>query len=210
MEGGGDRWPLIRECIASQAPDICVLCEMNGWKSGQTPVAGYNLLVHEKSPSGCSVAIAAREPATLIKSVQEPLRHGALVVRAGGLSIAALHLSPDGEQQRVAEAEWVIAELADIAGPLILAGDLNSLNPVKDPDNPRTWVIPRFKEAGFADPFELIAHDWTLCTGLKPEEPRWRFDYIMPRNCGDVLECGVLHDPEFANASDHWPITLTI
>jgi endonuclease/exonuclease/phosphatase family metal-dependent hydrolase len=210
LEGGGDRLPLIRDCIDMHDPDVCVLCEMNGWKSGDTIVQGYQLLVDEQSPSGYRLGIAAKEKITHCKSIGSPLRHGALIASVGELTLAAVHLSPFSERERAAEIGCVIKELEHYSGPLVLAGDLNSLSPRAHPEHERTQVVDMLSCAGFVDPLEGLAHDWTISTALTPDEPKWRVDYILLRNCGPVLECGVMHTAAWAGASDHWPITLTI
>jgi endonuclease/exonuclease/phosphatase family metal-dependent hydrolase len=91
-----------------------------------------------------------------------------------------------------------VAVAAQLRGPVIVCGDLNSL-----PGSP-AWRT--FDRAGFRD-VGASAADLTFSA----EEPRKRIDAVLVKGA-QVLTCGVPADPPvpYQSASDHRPVRAVL
>lgn len=201
-DGGGERLPGLVTAINRLDVDVALLCELNGWPPGLN-VQGLRgcLSVNESSATGYRVGVLTRSQPDSVTPLNAGLHHGALMVRAGGMTLIAAHLHPFEEARRIAEAERLATIIAETAGPLILGGDLNSL-----PDGPqRSGALSVLRRGGLADPLAGHPNAHTLQTGRSPDDPPWRFDYLLSRGV-HWSAVQVLHDPAFAPLSDHWPV----
>lgn len=205
LDGGGARLPCILEAIEGLAPDIAVLCELNGWQPCPSPLPGYHLSLNDTGKTPYRVGVLSRERPIEVVSLNDGLHHGALLVRLPSITILAAHLHPFGEDVRIREATAILNALEQIDGPVVIAGDLNSCLPDESGITGRSGALERFLAAGFEDPGRDHVSNHTICTDLSPNDPYWRFDYILSRGTS-WSAVRTLHDPEYAHLSDHWPV----
>ena len=201
-DGGGERLAGLVAAVNRLDVEAALLCELNGWSTGRNArgLQGY-LSVNEASATGYRVGVLTRSRPDSVTPLNAGLHHGALMVRAGGLTLFAVHLHPFEEARRIAEAKRLAAICAAIEGPLILGGDLNS-----PPDGPQPGGAPSILcQSGLMDPLSGNPGAFTLQTARSPHDPPWRFDYLLSRGI-QWSAVKVLHDPDHAQLSDHWPL----
>jgi endonuclease/exonuclease/phosphatase family metal-dependent hydrolase len=112
--------------------------------------------------------------------------------------VVGVHLAlPDAG--RAGQARAAVAAAAQLRGPVIVCGDLNSL-----PGSP-AWQT--FDRAGFRDAGASAA-DLTFSA----EEPRKRIDAVLVKGGARVLTCGVPANPPgpYESASDHRPVRAVL
>jgi endonuclease/exonuclease/phosphatase family metal-dependent hydrolase len=205
LDGGGVRLPRLLDTIKDLAPDIAVLCELNGWHAGPSPLPGYHLSLNTSGKTPYRVGVLSREQPAEVVSLNDGLHHRALLARFQAITIVAVHLHPFEEAVRIREAVAILKALERIDGPLVIAGDFNSCLPDESGISGRSGALERLFAAGFDDPGKDHVPSHTLCTALSPDDPYWRFDYILSRGISwSTLR--TLHDPAYAELSDHWPV----
>jgi hypothetical protein len=207
MEGGGERMPGLLGAVADLEPDLAVLCELNGWEKGPAPAPldSYFFSLHTTGKTPYRVGILSRDQPEQTIAIHEGLHHGALLVRLPSLTVVATHLHPFEEPMRVREARAILKGIHGIAGPVIIAGDLNSCREDEAGISGRSGALEVFSAGGFDDPAFGQPDNHSLRTGLSPMDPYWRFDYILSRGIiWDSMR--TLHDPRYALLSDHWPV----
>jgi exodeoxyribonuclease III len=147
----------------------------------------------------------------------------AVTLRADGesLTVVSTHLNPYAPERRRREAVWLTARLAQ-RGPVILAGDLNSLSaPGPLPPGYRRRHLGPDGEidtramAAFAGVFTdawLDAGEGdgnTVPTALRGAEfAPMRLDYVLLTGGLRATEAHV--DRSGATASDHYPVVVTV
>ena len=133
LHGGRDRLPAIVRLIQREQPDVLALQELRGFRRSEFEAATG--LTGHVAPSvfGQPVGVFVRSPVTIVRrsSFRWQLHHAASAVtlRFGGesLTVVSAHLNPYASERRRREAVWLTARLAH-RGPVVLAGDLNSLS----------------------------------------------------------------------------------
>jgi endonuclease/exonuclease/phosphatase family metal-dependent hydrolase len=120
-------------------------------------------------------------------------------VEVGGrrLNFVTTHLDYQLLEGRVFETEQLLAALADVRGPLIVAGDFN--------EEPRGGAYDMMLKAGFADGW---TQETTAGLTYPADRPTKRIDYVFYRNLGgDVHAAASVPD---TLASDHRPLVVTL
>lgn len=120
-------------------------------------------------------------------------------VEVGGrrLNFVTTHLDYQWADGRVFEAEQLLKALADVRGPIIVAGDFN--------EEPNVGAYDMMLKAGFADAWAQGAAPGLTYPADKPSK---RIDYVFHRGLGaDVHAAASVPD---TLASDHRPLVVTL
>lgn len=114
------------------------------------------------------------------------------------VTVASTHLSLD-DAERLAQADLVLAHLAELDRPAVLAGDVN-----EDPHD-AAW---RVLASAMADAYVTAP----LGDGLTStaENPRRRIDAVFVDRRLGVVSCGVPAVEGLAEASDHRPVLAVV
>ena len=226
LVGGGGRLGAIQSVIARERPDVLCLQELRGLR--RLCVPGMDAHV---SPSlfGQPVAVLARPPYRLARtrSVRWRLHHAAAIAEVGDVTVVSTHLNPFSPYRRYREARWLAARFGSRRRMVLIAGDLNSLDPATDhtetvnrlapayrgrhlgaDGRPDTRAIAAFAAAGFVD----LGHglgDTAPTKGLGgPEFSGMRLDYLLasPPLATRLERMEIVTDAETDYASDHYPV----
>lgn len=174
-----------------------------------------------RSVFGQPVAVLVRPPLRIVRrrSFAWRMHHAAAAVRlSSGLTFVSAHLNPWSGERRRREAVWLSSLFR---GDVIIAGDMNSLDPHTDHAASLTGIdarrhltpsgevdtraIAAFEHAGFSDlwPIAGVGDGRTVPTTIKGEEfGPMRLDYLLARSPVVPREVRVLRD----EASDHYPV----
>ncbi|MGS2620102.1 endonuclease/exonuclease/phosphatase family protein [Micromonospora sp. LZ34] len=242
--GGPDRRDRLARVVTAQRPDVLALQELRGFDAGT--LAGFaarlGMRGHlARSCFGQPVAVLVRPPWRVVGAapLRRPFHHAAervvLATGAGPFTVLSTHLHPYSGTLRLVEAGWAATALRRAPGELaLLAGDLNTLDPVADhadriarlsPAYRRrhlrrdgrtvdTRAVARLLEAGLVDlyagpPDEGLTvptrHGGAEFSGM-------RLDYLLgtPALAGRVRDCRVLRGGETEYASDHYPVVAEV
>jgi len=225
LVGGGGRRSAITSVIERERPDVLCLQELRGWTRPAVP----GMTAHvSRSVFGQPVAVLARSPLrmTRTRTVWWRLHHAAAIARIGELTVVSTHLNPFSAYRRYREARWLAARFGSRRRMVLIAGDLNSLDPATDhtvrvdrlapryrlrhlgpAGRPDTRAIAAFLAAGFADLGAGLAD--TAPTKVDgPEFSGMRLDYLLasPPLAARLRGIEVLRDPATDYASDHYPV----
>jgi exodeoxyribonuclease-3 len=226
--GGGDRRPAIAELVRREQPDILTLQELRGFPGGAF-AAAVGMTGHvAPSVFGQPVGVFVRPSLTITgrSSVRWRLHHAASAVtlRAGGesLTVVSTHLNPYAPERRRREAVWLAARFGR-RGPVVLAGDLNSLSvpgPLPAAYRKRhlgpkgevdTRAMAAFARGGLADAWlEAGEGDgYTVPTALGGGEfAPMRLDYVLLGGGLRATSARVVRDAP--GASDHFPVVVSV
>lgn len=139
--GSGGRLDALLTLLRRERPDILALQELRGFPGARMrQVAGALGMTPFLAPSvfGQAVAVLVRPPLRIVdwSGVRWRLHHAAASVRvpttAGQLTVVSTHLNPVSPYRRMREARFLAARHRPARGPVLLAGDLNALDPVTD------------------------------------------------------------------------------
>ena len=243
--GGGTRLAAILAVLRRERPDVLALQELRdfGRHGGRRmrEVAEATGMTAHLAPSafGQPVAVLARPPLELTRTrvVRWRLHHAAAVAvvatREGPLTVVSTHLNPFSPYRRMREARWLAARYASRRGLVVLAGDLNALDPRTDhtgelerlgplyrrrhlaPDGSAdTRAIAAFEEAGFTDLWAGGGDGRTAPTseGGGREFSGMRLDYVLgsPPVAARARDLRVLRGGETEYASDHYPVVVDL
>ena len=241
--GGDDRLDAITAVIARAAPDVLALQELRGWdrsyRRRMNEVADTLGMTVHLAPSlfGQPVAVLVRPPGriTARATVRWRLHHAAagVVVSTdrGPLTVVSTHLNPVSPYRRMREARWLAARYASADRLVLLAGDLNALDPWTDhtermhrlPEPYRrrhlhrdgtvdTRTIASFAAAGFIDLWRAGGSGEGLTApttqGGGKEFSGMRLDYVLASSPAAALAGAVrvVTGDEAEYASDHYPV----
>lgn len=230
--GGGDRLPALRDVLRRHSPDLLCLQELRGFDQARLDrlAASLGLVGHlARSVFGQPVAALARRRPDRTRSVSWRLHHAAAALTVGDLTLVSTHLNPFSPERRRREATWLAARFHAVSPMVLLAGDLNGLNPHEKHDlsslDPRyhrrhtgpggtvdTRGLAAFESGGLRDLWRRAgAGDGrtvptTGCGG--GEFGAMRLDYVLgnPAVAERVRELRVLRGGETEYASDHYPL----
>jgi exodeoxyribonuclease-3 len=240
----GERLDAVVRVIAAHRPDILVLQELRRFdRDGGarlrrlTEVTGLRAHL-ARSWLGQPVAVLVPESAAVIRAgaVPRPFHHAAirvaLATSLGPLTVIGTHLYPYSGRRRLWEARW-LAAYADPAAMVLLAGDLNALDPWTDHTERLRGLPPRYRsrhltrgssstvdtravraltDAGLvdvgADGGGAADHTAPTEHGGGVEFRRMRLDYILatPPLAARALTYRVIRGGECETASDHYPV----
>jgi exodeoxyribonuclease III len=217
--------------------DVLVLTEVSGSAGGRALAQalrayGYEVIVPDSTGNDVMVVVAAR--AGQLEAV--PNRVGHLLHRLVAVRIrvsmrtvgvVGLYVPSRGPRQRRnqdkrAFQQAVGVELPRLAmelgcEPIVVAGDLNVVEPGHQPHHPvfGDWeyrFYRKFAECGLVDAFRAlhphtIEHSWFGRSGNG-----YRFDHVfVTREHRRLLRaCGYLHHPRLDGLSDHAAMTVTL
>ncbi len=244
--GSGGRLDAVVSLLRRESPDILALQELRGFPGrrmrevagalGMTPFLA-------RSVFGQSVAVLVRPPLRIVdwSGVRWRLHHAAAAVRvpttAGQLTVVSTHLNAISPYRRLREARFLAARYRPGKGPVLLAGDLNSLDPGPDhtgrlaalsgpyrrrhttPDGTAdTRAIAAFTDAGFVDLWAKAGtgDGHTVPTtrggGHEFSATGMRLDYLMasPSVAARAAHARVLRGAEAEYASDHYPLAVDL
>jgi exodeoxyribonuclease III len=220
-----------------QAADLVIITEVGPGPGGHAltdALAGHGYLsvvAPEPSPADYRTVIASRGPdLTTVPSGIAVLAHRgpAVAVSVAGRTIGllGLYVPSRGPKDRRNEAKRAFQRAVTQAlpgfvalfdGPVIVAGDLNVVEPGHSPHHPvfGGWEYDfyrSFTSAGLADAYRLLhpdaaGHSWYGRSGQG-----YRFDhaFITSRHRAQVRDCGYLHEPRQRGLTDHAAMTLTV
>jgi exodeoxyribonuclease III len=226
------------EWIARQeAADLVILTEVGAGPGGHALAGalserGYpHVLAPEPVVPDYRTVLASRGPelAPVPSGIDVlPHRGAAAAVRLAGhtIGLLGLYVPSRGPQQRRnqnkrAFQRAVTEALPDFVtrsgGPVIIAGDLNVVEPGHTPHHPvfGGWEYDfyrSFSEAGMADAFRAMhpraaEHSWFGRSGRG-----YRFDHVFVtgQHSTQIRSCGYLHEPREHGLTDHAAMTLSL
>ncbi len=243
--GGGTRLAAIVAVLRRAQPDLLACQELRDFERHDgrrmREVAEATGMTAHLAPSafGQPVAVLARPPLELTRtrSVRWRLHHAAAVavvpMREGPLTVVSTHLNPFSPYRRMREARWLGARFASRRRLVLLAGDLNALDPGTDhtaelerlgslyrrrhltaDGTADTRAIAAFEEAGFIDLWRGGGDGRTAPTteGGGREFSGMRLDYLLgsPPVAARVRDVRVLRGGETEYASDHYPVVAEL
>jgi exodeoxyribonuclease-3 len=244
--GSGDRLDAVLTLLRRERPDILALQELRGWPGRRMrEVAGALGMTPFLAPSvfGQPVAVLIRPPLRIIgwSAVRWRLHHAAAAVRvpttAGQLTVVSTHLNPFSPYRRMREARFLAARYRPGKGPVLLAGDLNALDPGTDhtarlaalsgsyarrhltsDGTADTRAIAALQDGGFVDLWPAAGEGDGLTVpttqggGHEFASTGMRLDYLMasPSVAARATHARVLRGDEAEYASDHYPLTVDL
>jgi exodeoxyribonuclease-3 len=246
--GGGGRLGAVLALLRRERPDLLALQELRGFTRdggrpmcelaralGMTPVLAPSVF-------GQPVAVLVRPPLRITgrSAVRWRLHHAAATAvvptPAGPLTVVSTHLNPFHGHRRRREAIWLAARHAAAGRLVLLAGDLNSLDPGTGhaarlarlpefyrrrhlgPDGePDTRAIAALTAAGLTDLWQQTGdgdgHTTpTTAGGREFSDAGMRLDYLMasPPVAAVAARARVVRGAEAEHASDHYPLAVEL
>lgn len=244
--GSGGRLDALVTLLRRERPDILALQELRGFSGRRMhQVAGALGMTPFLAPSvfGQAVAVLVRPPLRIVdwSGVRWRLHHAAAAVRVpttvGQLTVVSTHLNPVSPYRRMREARFLAARYRPGDRPVLLAGDLNALDPgtdhtqrlaaLSEPYRRRhlaadgtadTRAIAAFTAAGFVDLWPVAGEGAGLTVptseggGQEFSEAGMRLDYLMagPSVAARAKGARVLRGAEAEYASDHYPLAVDL
>ncbi len=231
--------------LGREQPDLLALQELRDFERHDhrriREVAEVLGMTAHLAPSvfGQPVAILVRAPFTFARTgaVRWRLHHAAATAvvptGAGPLTVVSTHLNPFSPYRRMREARWLAARHASSRRLVLLAGDLNALDPGSDhaaelaglhrmyrrrhlaPDGTvDTRAIAAVLDAGFADLWRGGGDPHTAPTtaGGGREFSGMRLDYLLASRplAARAGAARVVRGDETEYASDHYPVTADL
>ena len=226
-DGGGDRLRLIADVIRGEQPDVVALQEVRAGSAAVLADALGMELVFGPSDNLFDVHVAWLSSRLIDRSQNYPLPELAktlLEVECGGLRLFATHLTSrheEADHPRPAEIRAILGVLAGVAGPHVLVGDFNALQPDDPIGTPPPGVEPRgdalpgaardvlvpLARAGYVDCFRAL-HPREAGWTYPPDAPWLRLEYVFvsAELARRLRRCEVVTTPDARRASDHLPV----
>jgi exodeoxyribonuclease-3 len=244
--GSGGRLEAVVTLLRRERPDILALQELRGFpgkRMGEVAGALGMTPFLARSVFGQSVAVLVRPPLRIVdwSGIRWQLHHAAAAVRipttAGQVTVVSTHLNALSPYRRLREARFLAARYRPAKGPVLLAGDLNSLDPATDhtgrlaglsgPYRRRhlaedgtadTRAIAAFAAAGFVDLWATVGEGdghtvpTTRGGGHEFSTAGMRLDYVLaaPAVATHARHARVLRGSETEYASDHYPLAVDL
>lgn len=223
--------------IAAQAVDAVILTEVGG--AGACNALARSLGEHgfnvccSPAPGGYQTMVASRigsqEPCLHIRTALLPHRFVAVrlhFVEGPTAGLLGVYVPSRGSRERrnVDKREFQnsvtkllprLADLLTVDGPIVIAGDLN----VVEPDHqPHYGVFGRweydfydaFGRYGYGDAFRYLHPDLADYSWFGRAGNGYRFDHIFCSRPDAVRDCRYLHEPRITGLSDHSAMIATI
>jgi exodeoxyribonuclease-3 len=245
--GRGDRRAAIAAVVNRELPDVLAVQELRDFDRGDGRRMGefadaVGMTAHlSGSAFGQPVAVLVRPPLRITgsKAVRWRLHHAAAEATVptdiGQLTVVSTHLNPFSPYRRMREARWLAARYGSAKRPVVLAGDLNALDPGTDhadklarletrfrgrhlaPDgSPDTQALASLLNGGFTDLWEVAGEDdgntVPTTAGGGQEFGKMRLDYVLASApvAGRVRAARVVRGDETEYASDHYPVAVDL
>jgi exodeoxyribonuclease-3 len=244
--GGGDRLDGVAAVVSRERPDVLALQELRGFDADggrrmRTFAETAGMVPHlARSVFGQPVAVLVRPP--LVGSgrvaVSWRLHHAAAAVTVatavGPVTVVSTHLNPYRPRRRRREATWLAGRFAG-HGRVLLAGDLNTLDPGTDhtatiealapayrgrhvdPDGTvNTSAISAFARGGLVDVWPLVGsgdgRTAPTTGGGGREFSGMRLDYVLAGRAlvAFARDAHVVRGGETESASDHYPLVVDL
>lgn len=245
--GGGDeaRFAAVLDVLRGARPDVLVLQECLGWEDGRRlgrvaevlglPANAAHVTLCPSNPRGSGrryhLAALSRPPFLQPPVHHAPpvLAHSAVQVQiehdGAPLTLLGTHLVASSEEERVAEARWLLG--VDVGPRALLLGDLNALSP-RDPypadlaqrvlqagvdkfgHPPRMHTIGLVEAAGWVDTLHLAGppERWVTAHRERGGVPiDYRTDYVFAGPGVSVRRAEIV---EVGEASDHQAVVVTL
>jgi exodeoxyribonuclease III len=233
LVGGRRRIGSILDVIRRERPDVLALQELKGWTAAKAHQVAGELGMHAhlaRSVFGQPVAVLAREELTRTRAITWRLHHAAAVATIGDLTVVSTHLYPFSPERRRREATWLAACFARTHRKVLIAGDLNSLDPVTEHTGALEGLDARYRrrhlardgsadtraiqamlDAGFVDIGQGIGPTVPTSGVGGAEFAAFRLDYLMasPPLARLTRYVSVLRDEVTDHASDHYPVVAS-
>lgn len=223
--------------IAAQPADVAVLSEVAA-ADGRHALAqslsehGFTVCC-SPAPGGYRTMVASRtgtqEPRVQIWTGLLPHRFVAVRLSFGeepAVGVVGLYVPSRGSSERrnvdkraFQEAVTrLLPRLADalmVDGPIVIAGDLNVVEPGHQPHHAvfGSWeydFYDAFEKSGYGDAFRHAHPGQTDHSWFGRSGNGYRFDHIFCSRLDAVRECRYLHEPRAAGLSDHSAMIATI
>jgi exodeoxyribonuclease III len=245
--GRGDRRAALAAVVNRELPDVLALQELrdfdrdDGRRMGEFADA-VGMIAHlSRSAFGQPVAVLVRPPLRITggRTVRWRLHHAAaeatVPTNAGQLTVVSTHLNPYSPYRRMREARWLAARYGSAKRPVVLAGDLNALDPGTDhagelarldtlyrrrhlaaDGSVDTRALAALFDGGFADLWAIAGEgDGTTAptkAGGGQEFSGMRLDYVLASApvAGRVRAARVVRGGETEHASDHYPVAVDL
>jgi exonuclease III len=226
------------EWIASQeTADLLILTEVGAGPGGHALIGalrehGYpSVLAPEPEAPDYRTVLASRGPdLNPVPSGIDVLPHrgAAAVVSLAGhaIELLGLYVPSRGSQQRRNQNKRAFQQAVTQAvpdfvtrcgGPVIIAGDLNVVEPGHTPHHPvfGAWEYDfyrSFSDAGMADAFRAVNPHATEHSWFGRSGQGYRFDHVFvtKQHLPHIRSCGYLHAPRMQGLTDHAAMTLTL
>jgi exodeoxyribonuclease III len=246
-QGRPDRLPAIAAVIDRERPDILALQELrdfdrHGGRRMREVAGAVGMTAHlAGSTFGQPVAVLVRPPLRIAdrEAVRWRLHHAAAVAAvpmdAGPLTVVSTHLNPVSPYRRMREARWLAARYWSRAGLVVVAGDLNDLDPSSDhadelarlaagyrrrhlaaDGTADTRAIAAFASRGFTDLWPAVGtgdgRTAPTTGGGGPEFSGMRLDYFLASApvAGHARDGYVVRGGDAEHASDHYPVVVDL
>ena len=235
QEGGHSRIASIAAVINACAPDLVLLQEATEPANVERLAATTGMHEWRAFPRQ-SLGFMSRRPVVFSEWIRPRISRHAFIhvvpegetVRLFGVHLSAVHAAWT-ERRRVLELRALLRSVARHQdGFHVLGGDFNTVAPGELLDvqrlplrlRPLVWLsggrirwrtIQTVLDAGYADAYRLT-HPTDPGPTLPTSNPHVRLDYIfVPQHDSPrVVACNVVHHPEAANASDHFPVVADL
>jgi exodeoxyribonuclease-3 len=226
------------EWIASQeTADLVILTEVGAGPGGDALIGalserGYpSVLAPEPAAPDYRTVLASRGPdLTPVPSGIDVLPHrgaAAAVSLAGhAIGLLGLYVPSRGPQQRRNQNKRAFQQavtralpgfVTQFGGPVIIAGDLNIVEPGHTPHHPvfGGWEYDfyrSFSDAGMTDAFRAVHPQATEHSWFGRSGQGYRFDHVFvtKRHSAQVRSCGYLHAPRTRGLTDHAAMALSL
>jgi exodeoxyribonuclease-3 len=226
------------EWIASQEPaDLVILTEVGAGPGGHALAgalseSGYpHVLAPEPAVPDYRTVLASRGPdLTPVPSGIDVLPHrgAAAAVNLAGhtIGLLGLYVPSRGPQQRRNQNKRAFQQavtmalpgfVAQFGGPVIIAGDLNVVEPGHTPHHPvfGGWEYDFYRsfcDAGMTDAFRVMHPHATEHSWFGRSGQGYRFDHVFAtrQHSAQIRSCGYLHAPRKQGLTDHAAMTLSL
>jgi exodeoxyribonuclease-3 len=226
------------EWIGRQEPaDLVILTEVGAGPGGHALVGALNergyrsVLAPEPAVPDYRTVLASRGPdLTPVPSGIDVLPHrgAAAAVNLAGHTIGlfGLYVPSRGPQQRRNQNKRAFQQAvtralpgfaAQFGGPVIIAGDLNVVEPGHTPHHPvfGGWEYDfyrSFSDAGMTDAFRAVHPHATEHSWFGRSGQGYRFDHVFvtKRHSAQIRRCGYLHAPRKQGLTDHAAMALSL
>ena len=234
-EGGRARAAPIATVINACTPDLVLLQEATDPRNVERIAESTGMTDWKAFPSQ-SLAFMSRRPVAFSEWIRPRLSRHAFIhvvpadetLRLFGVHLSAVHAAWS-ERRRVMELRALLRSVARHQdGFHVLSGDFNTIAPGEPLDidqlplrlRPLVWLsggrirwrtIQTVLDAGYADAYRL-KHPTEPGPTLPTTNPHVRLDYVfVPQHYAPrVLACQVVHHPDAALASDHFPVVADL
>ena len=245
--GRGDRLAAIASVLDRERPDVLALQELRAFdrhdgRRMDEFAEEVGMTAHlARSVFGQPVAVLVRRPLRIASrsAVRWRLHHAAAVAMvptdAGPLTVVSTHLNPFSPYRRMREARWLAARYGSASRLVVLAGDLNALDPGTDhagelarlasgyrhrhlgaDGTADTRAIAAFVAGGFSDLWPAAGQGdgrtAPTTAGGGAEFSGMRLDYVLasPPAATTARNARVIRGGDTEHASDHYPLAVDL